>query len=90
MHQVALRRQMGGSIRIQFDALHDASNHRRSIFDILTELRAHAVRKGMQDLWDQYVTVWVKDVYNKNLPVLPSNAELHLTSPASSANRLAS
>ena len=71
----------GGRICIHFDALRDPSNQRESIFEILTELRVHAIRKGYLNLWDKYVKAWIGNVYyDKKLPLLPENALLHLTS----------
>ena len=71
----------GGRIRIHFDALTDPSNQKESIFEILTELKVHAERKGLLELWDQYVKTWIDQAfYHRQLPVLPNDAEMHLTS----------
>ena len=47
----------------------------------MAELRVHAQRRGLQQLWDTYVSTWIKETYGKDLPQLPVDAELHLTSP---------
>ena len=77
----------GGRLCIHFDALRDPSNHKACICSILSELRVHAIRKGLLDLWDKYVKVWINDAFNKNIPLLPENAELHLTSTGPTASR---